>query len=187
MKTQNTLLAICTFIAFIIGACKPSTNTANTQSAGDRPLLKGTLSDTTARRLVHNFNGRAHMIRTGKDGKGLLFPDTRSVWFSIEQLSALVDKIKREKGDGIRFYFAAYDSLKKEDTKDIKDQYQNYSTLIMVSTKEDSLSKAHMDYYKDVPSKGSKGAIIMSVPENQGELCPPPANCATAGATLLSQ
>jgi len=187
MKTQRALLAICTLIALTAGACKPQTNTTDAQTGGDIPLLKGTINDTTARRLVDNFKGRAHIFRNGKGDKGLIFPDTRCVWFSIDQLALLVEKIKREKGDGIRFYFAAYDSLKKTDTKDIKDEYKNYSTLIMVSTRTDSVTKAHVDYYRDLLSKSKNGSIIMAIPENQGELCPPPAHCVTAGATLLPQ
>jgi hypothetical protein len=37
-------------------------------------------------------------------------PNTRSIWFSAERLQALLDKIKSEGGDGIRFYLATYDT-----------------------------------------------------------------------------
>jgi hypothetical protein len=180
MKTLNLFLIIV-FIALAIGACKPQNN-GNVQASAGAQLLRGAISDSTARRLVKNFGGRAHIFKRG----GIIRPDTRSVWFSKEQLKDLIDRVDSEKGDGIRFYLAAYDATKKPDTKKIKDIYMDYTTLIMVSTRFDSLNKIHLDYYNDVKNpSGKKGAIIMSAPENQGELCPPPATCAASGATLL--
>jgi hypothetical protein len=180
MKTLNLFL-ITLFIALAIGACKPQNN-GNVQASADAQLLKGTIPETTARRLVENFKGRAHIFKHGK----MILPDTRTVWFSKEQLKDLVKRVYDENGDGIRFYLATYDSTKHEDTKMIKDMYMNYTTLIMVSTRFDPLKKIHLDYYNDVKNpSGKKGGIIMSAPENQGELCPPPATCAGLGATLL--
>jgi hypothetical protein len=177
MKTLNLFL-ITVFIALAIGACKPQNN-GNVQASADAQLLKGAIPETTARRLVEHFGTRAHIFKKGK-------PDTRTVWFSKEQLKSLIDSVYRENGDGIRFYLAAYDSTKHEDTKNIKDIYMNYTTLIMVSTRFDSLNKIHLDYYNNAKNSGGrKGAIIMSPPENQGELCPPPATCVASGATLL--
>ncbi len=177
MKSLNLFL-ITVFIALAIGACK-SQNNDNTLAPADAQLLKGAISDSTARRLVKNFGGRAHVFKRG----GLVRPDTRTVWFSKEQLRNLLNRVDSEKGDGIRFYLAAYDSVKKTDTKNIKEAYLNYSTLVMVSTRFDSLNKVHLDYYKDM--KSPVGSIIMATPENQGELCPPPAVCLASGATLL--
>ncbi|SEN89250.1 hypothetical protein SAMN05192574_104502 [Mucilaginibacter gossypiicola] len=180
MKTPNLFL-ITVFAALAIGACKPQNN-GNVQTSADAELLKGTINDSTARRLVKNFGGRAHSFKHG----GIIRPDTRTVWFSKEQLKALINRIDSEKGDGIRFYLAAYDSVKKSDTKNIKDAYMNYATLIMVSTRYDSLNQVHADYYKNLKgADGKNGGIIMAIPENQGELCPPPATCAKSGATLL--
>ena len=58
------------------------------------------------------------------------------------------------------------------------------------------LSNKHIDFYKDetkllngktiVDAKRS-GVIMSASPENQGELCPPPAKCDTQGATLIQQ
>lgn len=181
MKKQRLSFVITVLIAIAAGACKPNTET----SANVQPLT-GVISDTTARRLVRNFTGRAHMFKNSQDKtKGYIYPDTRSVWFSIGQLKALIDSIAAEKGDGVRFYLAAYDSLKKPDSK-VSDKYLNYTTLVMVSTRPDSAKRYHIDYYTSRKDKsGKKGAIIMALPENQGELCPPPANCNAYGATLL--
>jgi hypothetical protein len=180
MKTLNLFLIIL-FVALAISACKPQNN-GTEQASDDAQLLKGAIADTTAGRLVRHFEKRAHIFKHGE----IIRPDTRTVWFSKEQLRALVNRVYSEKGDGIRFYLAVYDSTKHEDTKDIKEIYWNYTTLIMVSTRFDSLNKVHLDYYKNINSPGGKnGGIIMAIPENQGELCPPPASCFGAGATLL--
>lgn len=182
MKTLNLFL-ITLFIALAIGACKPQNN-GNVQTSADAQLLKGAIPETTARRLVENFEGRAHLFKRG----GIIRPDTRTVWFSTKQLKSLIARVDSENGDGIRFYLAAYDATKKEDTKMIKDIYMDYTTLIMVSTRFDSLNKIHLDYYNDIKNpSGKKGGIIMTTPENQGELCPPPATCAASGATLLKK
>jgi hypothetical protein len=176
MKTPVRML-IFTLMTLSLAACRPGTTVSKT------PVLSDTLSYITARRLVQNYNGRAHIIKNGRDNKGLNLPDTRCVWFSLEQLKALVGSIDKEHGDGVRFYLAAYDSVKKPDIEKIKDAYLNYTTLIMVSTKLDSALKIHTDYYPGV--NGKQGGTITAPPANQGELCPPPATCISSGATLL--
>ena len=43
----------------------------------------------------------ANSQRLGKE-------DSRSVWYSIEELEDFIEKVKDHGGDGIRFYFAVY-------------------------------------------------------------------------------
>ncbi|AEV97434.1 hypothetical protein Niako_1055 [Niastella koreensis GR20-10] len=169
-------LILFSFLAILFaGACKPSTGTSGP--------LTGSLDTSTARRLVHNFNGRVYRRNSFPGWHG-----SRTVWFSRDQLSDLINRIKDENGDGIRFYFAAYDSV-EEHGFHCKPNYLDQSTLVMVSTfdtvvvrdgKKDTL---HWDYYYN--RIGRQGGIITATPENQGELCPPPANCYADGATLL--
>lgn len=174
MKNSNLFIAgLAAVMAF--SACNSSTD--NTQDT----LLKGAIPDSTARRMVTNFTPRAYRIKKG----GIIRPDTRCVWFSAKQIRDFAQKVMDENGDGIRFYLASYDSTKRPDLPNIKDAYLNYGTLVMVSTTPMGKGN-HLDYYTDQLTSGKrKGGIIMAVPENQGELCPPPANCSTAGATLL--
>jgi hypothetical protein len=170
-------LILFSFLAILFaGACKPTT--------GNPGPLTGTLDSSTAKRFVHNFNGREYKR---KDRLG--WYGSRTVWFSKEQLKALIDKVYDEKGDGIRFYFAAYDSTEGNGFH-CKSSYLDQSTLVMVSTfdtivvrdgKKDTL---HWDYYYN-KNIGRQGGIITTTPENQGELCPPPINCTAEGATLL--
>lgn len=172
------LLMSITLIA-VLDACKPQTSSNTVTSTDTTTLLKDTISDVTARQMVKNFDGRAHHFKKG----GIILPDTRCVWFNIDQLRALVNRVDKEKGDGIRFYLAAYDSVKMPALSKVKDIYLNYGTLVMVSTRADSAGR-HIDYYKNLLGQ-KKGVIITAVPENQGELCPPPAHCSATGATLL--
>lgn len=178
------LLIFFSFLAILFaGACKPTTSTPSPSTSTSGPL-KGIIDSTTAKRFVHNFNGREYKRKNFLGWHG-----SRTVWFSKEQLKALIDKVYEENGDGIRFYFAAYDSTQKPGYK-ANPRYLDQSTLIMVSTfdtiavrdgKKDTL---HWDYYFD-RKKGREGRILTTIPENQGELCPPPANCFSEGALLL--
>lgn len=195
MKKLGTCLAAVS-VALLLGACKqnqPAQTTATTTADSTITLTgTGVIADSTAERLVTNFNGRAYRVIKKMAPK----PDSRSVWFKIGQLDSLVAKIKREGGDGIRFYFASYDKVKKKDLAKIDTNYLDYTTLVMVSTKADTvtidkaLTKIHRDYYKDTKLTNGQakllGAILMGVPENTGEICPPPSNCKTLGATLLT-
>jgi hypothetical protein len=156
-----------------------------------------TLSLQTALRYVKNYKKNAGTVDSAfsdaqaveKTYKG---SNTRCIWFSVDRLQALVDSIKKEKGDGIRFYLATYDKSYSEDFKGghkPEKQYWGYNTLVMVSTKPDSTTGTliHQDYYgknsQAGQNGGQQGFIVGSTPENRGEQCPPPATC--KGATLL--
>jgi hypothetical protein len=176
MKKLNFLL--CLFFGIcVMNACKSKEKNHGITGL-NTALLTDTLKMTTAKRLVKNFDGRTKQISKG----GLVSSDTRTVWFSLKQLKPLIERIEAEGGDGIRFYLAAYDKTAKTDIK-TKSNYFDFTTLVMVSTR-DSLGK-HFDYFYDGKIKNRKGGIITATPENQGELCPPPAHCIDEGALLL--
>ena len=181
MKTLKPFLFVAA-VAAVLSACQQQT-TNDTQATADKPVLQGIIRDTTAKRLVKNFDARAYHNPNHK-----LAPDTRCIWFSKEQLKALIDTVYKENGDGIRFYFAAYDKDQKPDLKRIDSTYRDYTTLVMVSTR--ASGTLHIDYYKSLigadPNYKNKGEIITAVPENTGEICPPPVKCNLNGATLLT-
>jgi hypothetical protein len=172
---------ICiSFLAFLfVNACKPAgSDPANDNSA---LILKDTISPVAAKRLVKNYTGRVYQRHQG----GLLMSDTRCVWFSSAQLESLLTRVRNENGNGVRFYMATYD---KDATPGIScpEKYRDYSTLVMVSTRDSITPKGdtlHYDYYNK--SGKLKGAILTTTPENRGEICPPPRNCSDDGATLL--
>lgn len=162
------------FLAILIaGACQPAA--PDHENAKANLVLKGTIDVKTAKRLVNNFEPR-----TFRKNDVMGFNDTRCVWFSVGQLDSLIQKIKNEKGDGVRFYLATYD---KDSAIHNDTLFRDHTTLVMVSTARDSRGK-HVDYFTDKVNV-TRGAIITATAENQGELCPPPATCAGEGALLL--
>ena len=94
---------------------------------------------------------------------------------------------EKEHGDGIRFYLSTYDKeyIGNKQPHQPERAYWGYNTLIMVSTQY--INGNHVDYYTNSVTSNPRGHgfIVMTVPENRGELCPPPANCKDIGATLL--
>ena len=149
----------------------------------------------TARRYVKNYEVHAGYVDDEKE-PGVKKPDTRCIWFSKERLQAMLGKLDKEGGDGVRFYLIAYDK-KYDTTATGKNRpvppppaYWGYNTLLMVSTKDSAANNAvlHRDYFTDGPAAAQakqRGFIVTFVPENRGELCPPPANCSDDGALLL--
>lgn len=76
---------------------------------------------TTTR--IANY-GTKHAILTTQLGK----PDTKSVWYSRDHISQLLDEIDHAEGDGVRFFFGAYE--------DEHEDFGGQTCLLMVVTKE---------------------------------------------------
>ncbi|WP_162795907.1 hypothetical protein [Pedobacter nanyangensis] len=112
-----------------------------------------------AKEMAKTF--RKNHVRTDKD--------TKSVWFPVEQITAIANALKEEKADGIRVYFGQYteDLIKKlnqiTSAPEIPKDYANRNTVIFVSTREENGIKK-TDYFTDMKHPMN--------PENRGELCP---------------
>ncbi len=179
---------ICLSIAAMLlaNACKPANHEPEKEKSDNTNdnsavILKDTIRPDVAKRLVRNFDRRVYQHHQG----ALRFSDTRCVWFSSKQLKSLLKLIDSEGGNGIRFYMASYDSIAKHGIK-VPDEYRNYSTLVMVSTRDSVTPQGvtlRWDYYNRGPKL--RGGILTADPENRGEICPPPNNCNADGATLL--
>lgn len=176
---------LCFLLAAMLfaNACKPGPEKEKTDPGNDNSsvILKDTLGPAVAKRLVRNFDRRVYQHHQGE----LLASDTRCVWFSSRQLESLLKRIREEGGNGIRFYMATYDSTAKPGFN-IPDKYRNFSTLVLVSTRDSITPKGdtlRWDYYNRGPRL--RGGILTTEPENRGEICPPPSNCSADGATLL--
>ncbi|MEO7212576.1 hypothetical protein [Mucilaginibacter sp.] len=187
MTIKHTLMLLA-FAGFGLASCQTKTaepaETADKLTAVDPTDL---LSLDTAKRYVANYRaGTVDSIQA--DGKHVPLPNSRAIWFSKAKLEAMLESMRGEKGDGVRFYFAAYDPKLGVPTGNSPDpKYAGYNTLIMVSTvNKDTLGQKglHWDSYT---KPGVKGGIIMvgAGPENRGEMCPPPSNCPAIGATLI--
>lgn len=207
MKLKFTIL-FTALIAVSVVACKQKETTAEgaTTTSKGAIIPDSVLVDVrTAREYVNNYASHAGFVdpteeeeRARKPKK----PDTRCVWFSKTRLQQMLNKLEKEDGDGVRFYMITYN--KKYDTTLVgrktlvpEKKYWGYNTLLMVSTKPVKTGNEilHFDYYENmvnqqgVAQKNAKsekpGFIVTFVPENRGELCPPPATCEFEGATLL--
>ena len=197
MTIKNTLIYLGLAV-FGFSSCQQ--NQHADVAAKVSSLDSDTVSVTVAKIYVDNYAKHAGYVDSVYTGEQLnkvkKLPNSRTIWFGIDRLQAMVNKIKAEGGDGVRFYLATYDSVYTPNDKFghiPARKYWGHTTLVMVSTK-DSL-KFHRDYYGNNidPTSNSKSdskGFILSVgtsPENRGEMCPPPSNCATIGATLITQ
>lgn len=199
MKQKLTFILALTLIAGIY-ACTPNKKETN----GDPLTLQPYEVDyETAKLYVNNYSGRAGYVDStagaAKDSdKRKKRPQTRCVWFSTARLKNMIDSIEHEGGDGIRFYLATYNDqypvkeLKTNQPPKPEEPYWGHNTLLMVSTKLDTISKTpletiHKDYYTNKTGNHSRKTLhgYMAVPENRGQLCPPPSDCKGIGATLL--
>lgn len=102
-------------------------------------------------RWVHNSQ------RLGKE-------DSLSVWFSVEDIEAFLEKAKEHGGDGVRFYFGAYDENFSE-----KPLYAGRQTIVMVATKQKETLTGTTD--KDIYINKGEGSSILAF--NIGRMCPP--------------
>lgn len=120
-----------------------------------------------AYRMVANYAPRAGFVE--RDGEQL--PNTRTVWFSLEQLNAFINEIERDGGDGIRFYLAAYDDDYSEtgDNTDVPPaEYWGYNTLLLVPTRDSTANG--VTYHRDYLTPAGVGTSTI---QNRGNLCPP--------------
>nr|WP_067060926.1 hypothetical protein [Mucilaginibacter sp. L294] len=197
MQIKNPLLYVAV-AALAFSACQ---NQHADLAQSPKPTLTfnyDSLSYAKAKSYVTNYEKHAGKVDSTYAEKGVTVTkkkdNTRSIWFSAERLQALLDKIKSEGGDGIRFYLATYDT--SYNTKIIgvvvpPREYWGYNTLVMVSTKDSTnevKQKFHRDYFTSKPAKSDKptlGFIVGGPPENRGELCPPPIKCNATGALLI--
>ncbi|AYL96139.1 hypothetical protein [Mucilaginibacter celer] len=189
MNLKNLTIAAAVLATMSFYACTQKPQGAATTPAPSIVLDPDTISVDSAMKYVANFSRNTHDSIPGEGVLGKKRPNTRCIWFSIDRLDSLVKKIKAEKGDGIRFYMAAYDNhYNPKGLNTPPKDYWGHSTLIMVSTYLDQASGNHNDYYKGSPfSNGGSGGIFTTTPENRGELCPPPATCKSIGATLFDK
>ena len=189
MKKANFFL-----LAILCGICLWSScqNSGSDTSAAVNEPAHDVIPDSVkvpykeAKHLVDNYAPHAGTVERGKAS----LPDTRAIWFELERMEALVAQIRKEGGDGIRFYLATYDDSYPEDAQGghvPQRAYWGYNTLLMVSTKDSITAEGrtvHRDYFSESNVNGY-GFMLRAEAENRGKICPPPLNCYDEGALLL--
>ena len=93
-------------------------------------------------------------------------PDSLSVWFSLEDVEGFLEKLKNHGGNGIRFYFGAYDTEFVE-----KPLYAGRQTIVMVGTRQKATGNGEVGYDKDMYISTKEGTSILAY--NVGRPCPP--------------
>lgn len=138
----------------------------------------------TAKQLVANYAPHAGYV---VNAQGDTSSNTRALWFSAEQLEALLDRIRTDGGDGIRFYLATYNDHYPDSGEAYippRDQWGHH-TLLMVPTREAADTNGmifHQDYYADYAYGQESIELRITAPiENDAAMCPP--NC--PGADLI--
>ncbi|MFC3197122.1 hypothetical protein ACFOET_05830 [Parapedobacter deserti] len=135
-----------------------------------------------ALRMVANYAPHAGYV---VDEHGDTTSNTRAAWFSVEQLEALLNRIKADGGDGIRFYLGTYsDHYPDGIAAHIPPrEYWGRNTLLLVPTRPVTGPDGHVfhqDYHSDHPdSLAADGVQVTADIENDASMCPP--NCPGAG------
>lgn len=180
MKSSLQNSVFCTLLTLLttgLISCQDNTDTTT-----EKEILKEVfISRDTAQRYVNNF-GRNHAFDSiPATSLTQESPNTRVVWFELKKLKAFINKIEKENGDGVRIYFAAYDSTYSPKNPHAPDKmYWGHNTLILVPTRDSS--GIHMDYFK-VKNAGKGMDSDAPTAVNRAGLCPPPTPC--QGAELL--
>jgi len=110
--------------------------------------------------IIRNYKQERWVNNSKHIGK----EDSLSVWFSVEELEAFLAKAKKHGGDGIRFYFGAYDANYSEEPL-----FSGRQTIVMVATQSKETDQAIVD--KDIYIATEEGSSILAY--NMGKLCPP--------------
>jgi len=120
-------------------------------------------------KVIRNYKQERWVQNSERIGK----EDSLSGWWSIEEMESFLEKAKMYGGDGVKFYFGAYD-------KDYQEQpeYAGRQTLVMVATKQKE-GKNGTTVNKDIYINDGNSNNILAY--NQVRLCPP--SCGIGGDT----
>ena len=212
MKNQNVFIALSLITISAIVSCKPDVNNGNTVVTDTTGIVDTTHFNKTARSfqipiadiklMVGNYKTeRQDIINNSealKKSYGCNINDTRSIWFSIDQLKQFIKELEegeknsktKTKLDGLRVYLTVYPKKKEGESdyfKSIPDEYRNHLSMIFVPTYIDRLSKSKIEFDSEwfgnsnptgeqsIQALSAKVGAETTSAYNHGALCPP--NC----------
>ncbi|HEX7905983.1 MAG TPA: hypothetical protein VF487_19055 [Chitinophagaceae bacterium] len=143
-----------------------------------------TIRTGLAKKLVLNY-------LMNKVGKVIDPSETRAVWFSRKDIEKALKKEGGEEPDGLRFYFAAYESY-EEGRPPKYWQDAGKTTLVIVPTRGKNIKgevvdhpyrkisitekeKLHFDFLTNPDENPGYGGRDLAE-TNDGQICPPPAS-----------
>ena len=100
-----------------------------------KPLPFFFVGKTITEERIGNYAAQKHALLSNAIGK----PDTKSIWYSKEHLTKLLEEITHADGDGIRIYLGMYEQ---------GHEFQGQLCLLMNSTREQIV--ANSIYHPDV-------------------------------------
>jgi hypothetical protein len=126
-----------------------------------KSLRVGKYVDTThVDTVIRNYKQERWDANSRHIGK----EDSRSAWYSIEELEEFIERVKDQGGNGIRFYFAAYSEDHAETPA-----FAGLQTFVMVASKAKRSASGIVN--KDIYVSTEKGANILAY--GDGAVCPP--------------
>ncbi|SIS96446.1 hypothetical protein SAMN05421788_102362 [Filimonas lacunae] len=128
----------------------------------EAPLPFFFVGKTVTTQRINRFLQTKHVALSEQLGK----PDTKSVWYSREHVSKLLDEIDRAGADGLRIYFGTYGE---------EEVYPGQTCLLMVMTKYDQEKCRRSDITIEDSCDFQARSIDSSKPRdfNVGSPCPP--------------
>lgn len=118
------------------------------------------ISTQAAEELIHNYKKERWAYSTERLGKS----DSLSVWYSIEELEELIERVKTAGGDGIKMHFGVYSADFQK-----KPEYAGRQTVVLLGTKTKEVNGQLTN--KNIYLQTDKGTSLLAY--NLGNMCPP--------------
>ncbi len=137
------------------------------------------ISTEHAKRLIKNY-------ADNKIGQVLKEEDSKGVWFSKEDLMDLLNNpVQGIVPNGLRFYFAAYETLKSDNPPRHAEEENKITLVIFPTGGNDENGNAAKHPYRINPQEmisfdladkpvAERGLVASLTAVNDGQLCPPP-------------
>lgn len=180
MKHLTTPKLLAFAILLVLAACtgNDAQHEGSGAAAANQAPDTAAVSMAEALRMVANYAPHAGYVI---NEEGDTTSNTRAAWFSVEQLESLLNRIKAEDGDGIRFYLATYSESYPDGVAERTPprDYWGRNTLLMVATRPVAGKNGlviHQDYFPGAAGQ-QEHAHLQAPPEieNDASMCPP--NC----------
>jgi hypothetical protein len=127
-----------------------------------RPLPFFYVGKKLTRERIGRYAKNKHILLSEKLGK----PDTKSVWYTKEHITQLLEEMNHAGADGLRIHLGEYGE---------NDTYSGQSCLLMVMTKPGTQNGGHIDITIEEAADFNARSFDNTTPRdfNVGSPCPP--------------
>lgn len=214
MKTKTYLGLSVASVLMIMASC--NSQSPKTEAPAENVQTNGIITQTEPKKhqipvadikaMIGKYKSERQQLTNNNSelrrSYGDNFQDTRSAWFSIDDLKSFIAEMEKDpknKLSGIRMYYTVYPEKKEGESEfmsSVSDNERNHVSLLLIPTYYDEKSKEHADFGPSGSSEPGKNsdqgrgersasaaAVAPSGPGlNHAALCPP--NCPTLGSYL---